>query len=85
MGRGNTTPTVLEDYLAYMKGPLGSGVPFNRLARPLLGLYVTAARRWRRRLTEYASRYLTDQGSLGTQTPSAQRGLHPSTEPEPYR
>ncbi|MGH8656955.1 MAG: tRNA dihydrouridine(20/20a) synthase DusA [Gammaproteobacteria bacterium] len=60
---GSTTPAasreaVLEAYLAYMDGQLRSGVPFNRLAHPLLGLYqgVTGARRWRRRLSEYASR-----------------------------
>ncbi|MGH8612482.1 MAG: tRNA dihydrouridine(20/20a) synthase DusA [Gammaproteobacteria bacterium] len=60
---GSTTPavsreTVLENYLAYMDEQLRIGVPFNRLAYPLLGLYqgVTGARRWRRRLSDYASR-----------------------------
>jgi tRNA-dihydrouridine synthase A len=55
---GSTNPapsreTVLETYMRYMKGALGNGVPFNRLARPLLGLYhgVTGTRNWRRQLT----------------------------------
>lgn len=72
---GSATPApsrenVLGAYLAYMKGPLASGVPFNRLVRPLLGLYqgVTGARRWRRHLTEYASRYCADQGSIRSAT-----------------
>lgn len=68
---GSTTPAasreaVLEAYLAYMDGQSRSGVPFRRLAHPLLGLYqgVTGARRWRRHLSEYASRYRADQGSI---------------------
>ena len=59
---GSTTPAVsreavLEDYLGYMDEQLRIGVPCNRLTHPLLGLYqgVTGARRWRRRLSDYAS------------------------------
>jgi len=49
---------VLERYLEYCARELNSGCPLNRLSRHLMGLFQgqPGARRWRRRLSEYAHR-----------------------------
>ncbi len=58
-GRDNVQSSrhdVLNDYLPYIEGQLGEGVPLNAMTRHIIGLYqgLPGSRRWRRELSEHA-------------------------------
>ncbi|HET7570922.1 MAG TPA: tRNA dihydrouridine(20/20a) synthase DusA [Gammaproteobacteria bacterium] len=54
---------VLEAYLPYVSRQRADGVPFNRVVKPLFGLYqgCPGARRWRRHLSGHASKQNSDE------------------------